>query len=178
MASPRKHRQRRVPLLSQQKRRPCLPERAWTDGSREHLELESKFAKAGGFQIIRPASFGRWMAFSGEHCWLVTTVAAVARSENLEFATNALAQIVLTSDHTHLRHTVCSAPDFGLCFGRSVRASPSMSSTRDIPSAQSLPNCLIYAKIMSATQGRLHISSAKPALQKRLDGSLFALLGD
>jgi len=44
---------------------------------------ESKISKAGGFDLIRSGSIGRWMTFSQDHGYLVTTVTSIARFQNL-----------------------------------------------------------------------------------------------
>ena len=46
----------------------------------QHIKRsEARIIKADGFQLARSGSIGRWLAFSDDHCYLVTTVAAVSR---------------------------------------------------------------------------------------------------
>jgi hypothetical protein len=56
---------------------------------------EAKISKAGGLQLMRSASIGRWMAFSEDHSYLVTTVASIARYQDLNYAVAALSQMML-----------------------------------------------------------------------------------
>jgi hypothetical protein len=56
---------------------------------------EAKISKAGGLQLIRSASIGRWMAFSEDHSYLVTTVASIARYQDLNYAVDSLSQMML-----------------------------------------------------------------------------------
>jgi hypothetical protein len=62
---------------------------------------ESRISKAGGLHLIRSGSIRRWMAFSEDHCYLVTTVASIARFQNLKYAVNALSRMILASSSQH-----------------------------------------------------------------------------
>jgi len=46
-------------------------------------------------QLIRSASIGRWIAFSEDHSYLVTTVASIARYKYLNYAVDSLSQMML-----------------------------------------------------------------------------------
>ncbi|KAK0747072.1 hypothetical protein B0T18DRAFT_164799 [Schizothecium vesticola] len=62
----------------------------------QHIKRsEARIIKAGGFHLVRSGSIGRWLAFSDDHCYLVTTVAAVSRFHDLAYATAALSCMIL-----------------------------------------------------------------------------------
>ena len=59
------------------------------------LESESKIAKVGGLHLIAAGAIGRWMTFSQDHVYMVTTVAAVTKFQSILFASTVLCELVL-----------------------------------------------------------------------------------
>lgn len=67
---------------------------------------ESKISKAGGLHLIRSGSIGRWMAFSEDHGYLVTTVASIVQFQNLNYAVDALSQMILASSFAQQAYSI------------------------------------------------------------------------
>jgi hypothetical protein len=66
----------------------------------------SRLSKLGGLQLKRGGSLGRWVAFSDEHIWLVTTVASMSAFYNLERTTNILVKMALSAHQRHPAHNL------------------------------------------------------------------------
>ena len=60
-------------------------------------QKQTEAAKAGGLQLVASGAIGRWMAFTQDHVWMVTTVAAATRFHKVEFAKQLLCEMALAS---------------------------------------------------------------------------------
>ena len=60
------------------------------------LQSEKKIARVGGLHLIAAGAIGRWMAFSQDHAYMVTTVAAATKYQGMNFAAKVLCEMVLT----------------------------------------------------------------------------------
>jgi len=59
------------------------------------LNVEKQMTRPGGLQLLLPSSIGRWMSFSADHCYMVTTVAAVTKFHDFDYAINLLCDTIL-----------------------------------------------------------------------------------
>lgn len=63
------------------------------------VKSENRVARVGGLHLIASGAIGRWMAFSQDHAYMVTTVAAVTRFQQMNFAAKLLCEMILASGH-------------------------------------------------------------------------------
>lgn len=61
------------------------------------LQSENKIARAGGLHLIAAGAIGRWMAFSQDHTYMVTTVATATKYQGMDFASKLLCEMVLAN---------------------------------------------------------------------------------
>lgn len=61
------------------------------------LKSQNKAARAGGIYLVTSGAIGRWVAFTQDHAYLVTTVAAITRYHNMEFAVHVLCRMALNN---------------------------------------------------------------------------------
>lgn len=59
------------------------------------IKSEVRIARVGGLQLITSGAIGRWMAFSQDHAYMVTTVAAATKYQQIDFATKLLCEMIL-----------------------------------------------------------------------------------
>jgi hypothetical protein len=59
------------------------------------LKSDNRVAKLGGLQLIIPGAIGRWMAFSQDHAYMVTTFAAVTKYQSTLFANDVLCEMIM-----------------------------------------------------------------------------------
>ncbi|KAL8871817.1 MAG: hypothetical protein Q9174_002428 [Haloplaca sp. 1 TL-2023] len=60
---------------------------------------ENKIAKVGGIHLIAAGAIGRWMAFSEDHAYMVTTVAVITKLYGLGIARGFLCDMILYDRH-------------------------------------------------------------------------------
>jgi hypothetical protein len=66
------------------------------------IKSENKIARVGGLQLIAAGAIGRWMAFSQDHAYMVTTVAAATKYQGMDFASKLLCEMILAHKSGHL----------------------------------------------------------------------------
>ena len=59
------------------------------------LHNENRLVKVGGLHLITAGAIGRWMAFSQDHAYMVTTVAVTSKYQGTDYAANLLLHLVL-----------------------------------------------------------------------------------
>ncbi|KAH0566436.1 hypothetical protein GP486_000148 [Trichoglossum hirsutum] len=76
---------------------------------------QDKAARAGGLQLVTSGAIGRWMAFTQEHAYMVTTIATVTKFHDLDFATTLLCEMAMTDvgrPYNELSHSVSYTVDY------------------------------------------------------------------
>jgi hypothetical protein len=61
------------------------------------LKSDNRIAKLGGLQLVVPGAIGRWMAFSQDHAYMVTTYAAATKYQSVVFASKVLCEMILAN---------------------------------------------------------------------------------
>ena len=67
------------------------------------LQNENKLAKVGGLDLITAGAVGRWMSFSQDHAYMVTTVAVATKYQGIDYAAQLLRELVLHKKYGFVR---------------------------------------------------------------------------